>query len=191
MARSSPNVSYAHFRTDRISLTAAIPLFAINTWVEGQLACLAQEWYGTYVPAEPKLLQLLVPPPALCTHIRNDSVAIVCCDKVLDFAWRCFRQSIAANEMWCQVVFSCIGAGEAIAVAIDLWRCSSHCVGHFRSCSRCSISGSGGCCVGWKGGEMCGKKSFPQVCRGPVMPIAQETPPARDTGERIAFHARI
>ena len=31
MARSSPNVSYAHFRTDRISLTAAIPLFAIRT----------------------------------------------------------------------------------------------------------------------------------------------------------------
>jgi hypothetical protein len=32
IARSSPNVSYAHFRTERISLTAAIPLFAMSTY---------------------------------------------------------------------------------------------------------------------------------------------------------------
>ena len=31
MALSSPNVSYAHFRTERISLTAAMPLLAIRT----------------------------------------------------------------------------------------------------------------------------------------------------------------
>jgi len=34
MALSSPNVSYAHFRTDLISFTAAIPLFAIRTYGE-------------------------------------------------------------------------------------------------------------------------------------------------------------
>jgi hypothetical protein len=33
MARSSPKVSYAHFRTERISLTAAMPLLAMSTLV--------------------------------------------------------------------------------------------------------------------------------------------------------------
>ena len=32
MALSFPKVSYAHFRTDRISLTAAIPLLAMSTY---------------------------------------------------------------------------------------------------------------------------------------------------------------
>lgn len=32
IARSSPKVSYAHFRTERISLTAAIPLLAMRTY---------------------------------------------------------------------------------------------------------------------------------------------------------------
>lgn len=34
IARSSPNISYAHFRTDLISFTAAIPLLAMSTFLE-------------------------------------------------------------------------------------------------------------------------------------------------------------
>jgi len=88
IARSSPNVSYAHFRTDLISFTAAMPLLAIKT-------CYAKsEQFGIRQLARGE------------QKYRCDySVSIMLGDEILDLAWSSCIQVIAPNEVGREVVF--------------------------------------------------------------------------------------
>lgn len=63
-ARSSPNVSYAHFRIERISLTAAIPLLAMRTWKKEAIRL--ERWGAVH----------------LITHLGDDGVTALALDKV-------------------------------------------------------------------------------------------------------------
>jgi hypothetical protein len=107
IARSSPKVSYAHFRTERISLTAAIPLFAMSTCRKAQ--CQHTPNYRIYgLP-----------------HICNDRVSIVRGHKVLDLARRRMAEFVASDEVRRKVELGCVGARGAISIPIDSVLCSS------------------------------------------------------------------
>lgn len=122
IARSSPNVSYAHFRTERISLTAAIPLFAMRT-------CTASAHQASECHS------------ACSAHIGDDCVAIVCRDKVLHFARASSVEMVAADEMRRQIVLCRIGARGAVGRPIGSVLCiSGHCV-----CGISHATGNLGC----------------------------------------------
>ena len=122
MARSSKKVSYAHFLTDLISLTAAMPLFAMSTCVVVQPRSHSGSSNGE-------------------AYAGDDGVPIMVGDKVLDGPWSRIPQMIAADEMGFEVEFGSVGAwmtrtrrlfgGVCIAIrqcAIGLW----HAVGGHR-----------------------------------------------------------
>jgi hypothetical protein len=92
MARSSPKVSYAHFRTERISLTAAMPLLAIRTCRE------------TVVSQGRRIPRVLGQ-----THIADDSVAVVASHEVLHFRGGGIVKLVAADEMASQGVLLGVG----------------------------------------------------------------------------------
>lgn len=76
IARSSPNVSYAHFRIERISLTAAIPLLAMRTWKEEAIRL--EGWGGAYS----------------ITYLGNDGVTALALDKVGDLSGSSLVQGV-------------------------------------------------------------------------------------------------
>jgi hypothetical protein len=107
IARSSPKVSYAHFRTERISLTAAIPLFAMSTCKKAP----CQSTSNSSIHGFP--------------HICNDRVSIVRRHKVLDLARRRMAEFVASDKVRRKVELGCVRARGAISIPIDSVLCSS------------------------------------------------------------------